>query len=154
MKSRALRLVPGLLVLVLGWPHPVSGQWTKVGSFAKAAGAGQTVAHGLGQTPKALILWTDGKTNETFSTDFLYAFGMTDGTTSKSVAMASRSSGAVPVAARRLANKVITIVDYSSTVQAEADLQSWDATNFTLSWTTNNGTGYVVHFIAIGGPGV
>ena len=154
MKSFALRLVPGLLALVLGWPHPASGQWIKVGSFAKASGAGQTVAHGLGQTPKALILWTDGKTNETFSTDYLYAFGMTDGTTSKSAAMASRSNGSTPVAARRLANTVITVIDYSSTVQAEADLQSWDATNFTLSWTTNNATGYVIHFIAIGGSGV
>src|SRR5262249_55674183 len=37
---------------------------------------------------------------------------------------------------------------------AEADLQSWDATNFTLNWTTNNATAYVIHFIAIGGPAV
>ena len=36
----------------------------------------------------------------------------------------------------------------------EADLASWDATNFTLNWTTNDSTAYVIHFIAIGGSDV
>ena len=47
----------------------------------------------------------------------------------------------------------MTIVD-DTALLAEADLQSWDATNFTLNWTANNGPAYVVHFIAIGGPTV
>ena len=68
--------------------------------------------------------------------------------------MASRNDSARPIAGRRLANKALTIVDWNAAVLAEADLQSWDATNFTLNWTTNNATAYVIHFIAIGGPAV
>ena len=42
----------------------------KVGSFTKSTGAGpvsQIIPHGLGQVPKAMILWTEGRTDETFS---------------------------------------------------------------------------------------
>ena len=41
----------------------------KVGSFTKSTGAGpvaQVIPHGLGQVPKAMILWTEGHTDETF----------------------------------------------------------------------------------------
>ena len=43
----------------------------KVGSFTAstaAAPASQTIAHGLGQIPKALLFWTEGRTDTTFST--------------------------------------------------------------------------------------
>ena len=150
-----LRQLALAIAVLLASSSAARAQAIKVGSFAKTGGASQTVPHGLGQVPKALILWTDGKTAPgVFSTDFLYAYGMTDGTTSKSAAMASRTIGAAPVAVRRMANKALTIVDWTSTVLAEADLGSWDATNFTLNWTTNNATGYIIHFIAIGGPAV
>src|ERR1700682_1876724 len=59
----------------------------KGGSFTKSTGgapATQVIAHGLGQTPKALILWTDGKTNQSFSGNYLLGFGFSDGTTSAS----------------------------------------------------------------------
>src|SRR5262245_48069900 len=72
---------------------PAAADTCKVGSFTKstaAAPGSQPVAHGLGETPKALILWTDGKTNESFGAGFLLAFGMTDGTTSISAAAASQ----------------------------------------------------------------
>ena len=62
-----------------------------VGSFSKSTAAApvtQAVAHGLAETPKAVILWTNGKTNESFSGHYYYAFGVTDGTTSYSAATA------------------------------------------------------------------
>ncbi len=46
------------------------GDGFKVGSFTKAPGVAptpQTIAHGLGEVPKALILWTQGRSDETFS---------------------------------------------------------------------------------------
>ena len=46
------------------------GDGFKVGSFTKAPGGAntpQTIAHGLGEVPKALILWTQGRSDETFS---------------------------------------------------------------------------------------
>jgi hypothetical protein len=153
-------LVAGVLALVLGWARPTDAQTIKVGSFTKDASGvpvTQVVPHGLfGLAPKALILWTDGKTNEAFSADFLYALGMTDGTTSFSAAAASRD-GAGPVFPgvwRRLADKALAIWSPGGVALAEADLQSWDTANFTLNWTTNDATPYVIHFIAIGGPTV
>jgi hypothetical protein len=152
-------LVAGVLALVLGWARPADAQQPiKVGSFAKDASgapATQVVPHGLGQAPKALILWTDGKTDQNFSASFLYAFGMTDGTTSFSNAASSLNNAAgVPTVNRRLADKALAIVSPTGVRLAEADLQSWDTTNFTLSWAINDATPYVIHFIAIGGPAV
>lgn len=45
----------------------------------------------------------------------------------------------------------MTIIEYGEVLRAEADLQSWDATNFVLNWTTNNGSLYIIHFLALGG---
>ena len=109
------QVVPALLALFLGWALPADAQAIKVGSFAKSTGVApvtQTVNHGLGQTPKALILWTDGKINENFTDSFRYAFGMTDGTTSKSVAIASQNGQAASNASRRLADKALAIVQW------------------------------------------
>ncbi len=127
------------------------------GSFAKSTGtapASQTVAHGLGVTPKALILWTSGVTNTSFTSAYRLAYGMTDGTTSESLAASSQDAMASSNSITRLANKALTIIQWSSTVEAEADLSSWDSTNFILNWTTNNTSAYVIHFIAIGGTGI
>lgn len=125
-----------------------------VGNFTKStsgAPATQNVAHGLGETPKAIILWTIAKTSATLGADYRFGFGFSDGTNDKSVASSSLDNVNPTSSSRRIANKVITIVDPGGTVSAEADLQSMDATNFTLSWTTNNATAYRLHFIAIGG---
>jgi hypothetical protein len=47
------------------------GTGFKVGSFIKPTGTApvsQSIAHGLGEAPKALILWTEAQRDETFST--------------------------------------------------------------------------------------
>jgi len=129
----------------------------KVGSFTKATGtapASQIITHGLGTTPKALILWTNGKTSEAFSSNFLYAFGMSDGTTSKSFAAAGLDAAASSNNSTRLANKALTIVQWGEVTLAEADLTALSSTTFTLNWTTNNTQAYVIHYIAIGGADV
>jgi hypothetical protein len=133
------------------------GPGFKVGSFTKSTGgapAAQVIPHSLGSVPKAIILWTDGKTNQTFSGDYLFGYGMTDGTTSKSVATASQTGVGTSNASTRMANKALTIVQWGEVTVAEADLQSWNATSFTPNWTTNNATAYVIHYIVIGGPDV
>jgi hypothetical protein len=126
-----------------------------VGSFVKSTTVGgQTVAHGLGQVPKALILWTAGKTAGP-TEDYTYAVGVSDGPgSSRAHANASRSSFAPSNATRRMALKAISIVQWGEITLAEADLTSWDAANFDLTWSTNNAAPYVVHYIAIGGAAV
>jgi hypothetical protein len=127
----------------------------KTGSFAKSTTTGnQVVAHGLGLTPKALIFWTTGRNNESFGTSFHYSFGATDGTNSRCSSAASQNSQGTSDASRRIAVAAITIVEWDEDLIAEAQFSSWDATNFTLNWTTNNNQAYIVHFVAIGGNDV
>lgn len=134
------------------------GPGFKVGNFTKStagAPATQVISHGLGSVPKAIILWTDGQTNETFSNgSYLLGFGMSDGTISRSVAAASRTAQDESNASTRMAAKALTLVQWSEVLVAEADLQSWDETSFTLRWTTNNATPYVINYLVIGGPDV
>ncbi len=84
-----------------------------------------------------------------------FGFGMSDGTTGKSLAVSSQNGADTSNAASRLADKVLTIVQWDTAtagiVLAEADLQSWDDTNLVLNWTTNDARAYVVHYIAFGG---
>jgi hypothetical protein len=134
---------------------PPPGAVFVVGSFAKSGSTGnQVVNHALGQQPKALILWTSGKTNETASAGFSFGLGVTDGTTDVATAMEAANGVTASQSARRMALKAITLVNSAQTTIAEADLASWNASSFTLSWTTNNSSAYVIHYLAIGGPQV
>jgi hypothetical protein len=158
MKKSIRAIVTLAIVLLVCPPRPARAQSFKVGSFTKPTVTGnQTVAHGLGITPKALILWTDGSTTGTGgATSFWWAFGVTDGTTSASTGASSQNGAKPSKAARREANVALTIVQYDQTLQGEAVMQAtpWDATNFYLNWTTSSATAYVIHYIAIGGTSV
>lgn len=127
----------------------------KTGSFAKSTATGnQVIAHGLGTTPKAMIFWTTGRNNEAFGTSFHYSFGATDGTTSRCSSAASQDSQGTSAASRRISTTPITIVEWGENTIAEATFVSWNTTNVTLNWTTNNNQAYVIHFAAIGGTDV
>ena len=143
-----------VLISLFSFGSVAHSQTFKVGSFNKISTVTtQNVAHGLGETPKALILWTNGKTDENFGASFLFAFGITDQSrASYSVAIASNDGVTTPDSSRRLAAKAITIVQWGQSLVAEADVSAWDSTNFTLNWTSNTAsTGYVIHFLAISG---
>jgi hypothetical protein len=138
---------------------PGAGAVFAVGSFTKSGATGsQMVPHTLGQVPKAIILWTIGKTDETMTSGFNYGIGISDPATSVALAMASRDGIAPSLTSRRMANKAITMVtagEASTTAAlAEADMPSWGSTSFTLNWTTNDGQPFVVHYLLIGGPQV
>jgi hypothetical protein len=135
---------------------PPPGAVFAVGSFNKIGTATiQNVAHTLGQVPKALILWTVGKTSETASAGFVFGLGVSDGATSMSTSMNVRDGVAASQSARRMAFRAITLVQYDTTTTlAEADLGTMSATNFPLNWISNDGSTYVVHYLAIGGPQV
>jgi peptidase C25-like protein len=87
-----------------------------------------------------------------FEADF--AFGFSDGTTDGSGSSASQNGVGTSNVARRMANKVITIVSASQTLLAEADMQSWNATSFTLNWTTNDADPSIIHYLLVGGSDV
>lgn len=132
-----------------------TGAVFSVGSFVKSAATGsQVVTHTLGQAPKALLLWTAGKTNETLSAGFYYGIGISDGATSVALAMSTRDGATAASSSRRIASKVMTLVQGGEITVAEADLSSLSASNLTLNWTINDGQPYVIHYLAIGGPDV
>lgn len=132
----------------------------KVGNFNKstaASPASQTITHGLGETPKALILWTASfQVDGAFRQHLRFGFGISDGTSSKAVAVSSEDAQQTTIAGRRQANKALTILGGTSTVFTEATLVSWDQNTFTLNWTTNSqyNYAYIIHYMIIGGSDV
>jgi hypothetical protein len=129
----------------------------KVGSFTKsigASGVSQTVAHGLGTTPKAMIFWTGSATSQAFTNILQFGLGITDGTHSYSLSTASQNNVNPTNTSHRIAQRLLTIVQGGEILVAEASLTSLDATNVVMTWTTNNATAYVIHYIAIGGSDI
>ncbi len=81
--TQVLLLIGATLLVAAGLVQAASS--FSVGSFVKtsaAAPTSQVVAHGLGETPKALIFWTAGSTFTSFNASHRFSFGMTDGSTS------------------------------------------------------------------------
>jgi hypothetical protein len=147
-----------LPLLLAAFPGSAVADTLAVGTFTKSTNTSvpvsQAIGHGLGETPKALIIWTMGKTSTTLGANARFGFGFSDMTTSRSVGCESDDGVSPSPAHRRMSDALVTLVDQAGVVRSEADLQSVDATNFTLRWTTNNSSAYIFHFIAIGGTHV
>ena len=170
--NRPLPAIAALTIIgVVCAPRLAHAQSFKVGSFTKSlsgtcpAPCAQTVAHGLppGVTPTAMIFWTNSRTTATpgltATSSYVFGFGFTDGTSggAGSISTSSLDAASSPTAFRRMQGKALTInTTGSALATAEADMQAtpWDSTNFYLNWTTNDANGFIIHFLAIGGPGV
>jgi hypothetical protein len=144
---------PGAATVTNTWTaSATSTVWSTSGVNIKQLG-GQTniVAHGLGATPTALVLWSSGSTTGTgFANSFWQSFGVTDGTTPRAVGTGSLTGVASgsSTASRRASAKGITFIKWGQIPLAEADV-TWDGTNFTLTWTMNNATAYVIHYMVM-----
>src|SRR5262249_55419563 len=140
--------LPTLLALVL------VGASFQVDTFQKSIGtapASQTVPHGLGVTPKALVFWSAGGASAGIQTAALFSLGMTDGTATQCMGGGTSDGLATSASSRRLAPKAICFVGADQLILAEADFVSWSSSGFTLSWSTNDAVARPVHFLAIGG---
>ena len=128
---------------------------TVVGSYAVQAAAGATGTKSAVASNDADVANTHTLTLRAAPAGTAYfGYGMTDGTASRSVSTSSQDGVANSNASTRMASKVLTIVRWGEVAVAEADLSSWNDTNFTLNWTTNDANSYVIHYIAIGGSDV
>ncbi len=144
---------------------PATAASFRVGSFTKSTApptAVQVVPHGLGETPKALILWTVGKTSEALGGGLRAGFGFTD---NQGAAADSHSQGwsindgvtpsnADTHSSTAIDPELVLVIQSPAGPVATADFGGWNATDFTLNWLTNDGNPYVIHFIAIGGAEV
>ena len=127
----------------------------RVGNFTKSpAVGGQTVAHGLGEVPKALVVWTAGTGAPNVVVDVAFSVGISDGTDSRYVSGASQNATSVSNASRRGAPALIGLVSPGGMLRAEARVVSFDASNFTLDWTTNDAEATTISFLVIGGASV
>jgi hypothetical protein len=165
MTNQLTRISVAAVLLPLCHAAMADAQTYKVGTFTKnttvasACSSGcptNVVTHNLGDAPKALIVWSDGKTNSSFSGSFVWTFGMTDGATSRSASAASTNNSANSKTNRRDSSKFVGFVSGggSGTVIAEADFTAWDATTFTITWSTNDNQPYILHYVLIGGASV
>jgi len=129
----------------------------EVGHFTKKTdGTGvQSVSHGLGETPKAIILFGNAKTSTGFTIHILSMFGYSDGVDDACLAWAAQDAVGTSNTARGHKNdKCAVFMDYNANILAEAHLDSWDINNFVLDWTVNNGNAYNIGYILLSGSGV
>jgi hypothetical protein len=107
---------------------------------------------GLGFQPKALILFTTSQTSQGTTDAYNTAMGFSNGTNSRTISIASDDNISPTNAGRAFGTKIIKILSSGApTIAAEADLTSFDASGFTLKWTTNDASAPIIHFIALGG---
>ena len=151
--------------------HTISSAatWTTPGGMAEAVdvtGGGQSLE--VNYVAQATTAATGAKTATSSATatgvtetvalkpayQSYFAFGFSDGTTHGSGSSASQNGVGTSAVSRRMANKVLTVVKWDQTLLAEADLQAWDATGFTLNWTTNDTYPYIIHYLLIAGSDI
>ncbi len=127
----------------------------KVGSFAKNTSTGnQTVTHNLGVTPKAVIFFTNYRTNETLANTAYISVGFYDGTTQKS-ASSSSSHNVTSDTARQMTSTAIQMVNNgASATLSEASVTAWTTTTLTLNWSTADAVAAIIHYVIIGGSHV
>lgn len=133
----------------------------KKGSFAKSTctsgtsegGCNQAVT-GVGFQPKALIVFLTQQT----ATGFAVNNNMTVGIATES-AQFSVSQWSVDAAATmntgygRSSDEVVNVRD-SGGPDIAGEIQSFDTDGFTIKWTTNVASAYIIHYIAVGGSDI
>ncbi len=123
-------------------------------SFAKNTGgvANETnVESGLGFQPDALILWATLNTSDGAVVHFVQSVGFSDGTNHYAMCGTSEDgTGGFSDADRRHALKGLTFLDFARATIAECDV-SFQSDGYTLTWTTADTGGYIIHALAIEG---
>lgn len=124
------------------------GQLTKTTSGAPVDQA----ITGIGFLPKLVIMWSaDHTANGSYTGDYLFCFGASDGLTDYSACSFSEDNVDPSNCIRRHALKAYTAVDSAAAVTHECDMKSLDADGFTLTWTTNDAVGTLINFVCLGG---
>ena len=118
----------------------------KRGSFAKStAGApvSQTIDSGSGEDIKFIRVWTERQVGVGFADgDVGHSEGWSDGVNEGCVSIGIEDNVGTSDAARRMALKLLSVIDHDQTLAYEGVITSFgtgiDAGKFTVNWTTNN----------------
>ena len=100
--------------------------------------------------PKALILWASEQTSEGAVVGGRFTYGFSDGADHYSIGGSTEDAVNPSDADHRHASKALTFINNTPAVLAECEV-SFDKRKFTINWTTNNGSAYIIHYLAIGG---
>lgn len=129
---------------------------TKVGSFAAVGTTTAQAITGVGFRPTAIIFWastSSGAWTTSYGNSGI-GVGFTTGVAeSQAVAIWNNSGSLNSNTTRIMHAKAIVLATFGSGTQAEADLTSFDADGFTVTWTTNAvaTAGTVINYMAFGG---
>src|SRR3990167_3247405 len=125
------------------------------GSFAKStsgAPVDQAVTS-VGFQPEVLIFWGTTQTAEGYAAHAQRTLGFASAAGVETVGSFGIEDGVNPSNSVRSHNDAKCISWYGTglSILAEADLKSFDADGFTVTWTTNNANAYIIHFLALAG---
>jgi hypothetical protein len=132
------------------------GPSVKVGTFNQATATGNQATSGVGFTPKALLLLSGNDTsanNDNTLADAQISIGAASSTTERFSLWTGERDAVSPTDADRNLDQTKAIKLFSAgtpTLNAAADLNSFDSDGFTLNWTTADATARQVLYFAIG----
>ena len=124
--------------------------------IAQTAGGSQSVAT-VGFQPEAVIFFWTKQTAAGFNTDVSIGYGFATGPANEAaIAYAERSSNTTQTRRWQSQSRSIVIMTSgnSSTADAEAELTSMDLGGFTINWTNAPSSGWIVHYMALGGSDI
>ena len=134
----------------------------KKGSFTKStctASCSQSIT-GLGFQPKAIIFeWTLQTTDNAFSSDLYFGTGFA---TNDSSAIQNRAlsfwdednQGTSDTGRRQSATAAIMMESANGSLVAQGAVSAFGTDGFTINWTTNNTSQYVIRYTALGGADI
>ncbi len=130
----------------------------KRGSFIKAdctAPCSQAVS-GVGFRGKAVIFeWTKQTTEAAVQDQHMGVGFATSSSQQRAVSFWADDGDATSDTGRlRSDTKAIVVQTNGGTIAAQAEFASFDDDGFTLNWTTNNSSGYILHYTVLGGADV
>jgi len=137
----------------------LAGVKAKVGTFLKSTGAApssQSITS-PGFRPSVLLLSSYQSAAQTGAVHIGHArhgLGATDGTHegSSALAIADNVTPANVNGVDKVSKVFMKVDNTTMTIDAEADLTSFDSSGFTLSWTTNDAVATEICFVALGAP--
>ena len=110
-------------------------------------------------TPKVLWLWTTGQTsNAAYAENWMVSYGYSDGTNDACIAGASEDNETASDSGGIIRNDACCVIldaaTTPTTINAQADVVSFNAGNFVLNWAVSDAIGSIIHYMVAGGTDI
>lgn len=129
-----------------------------VGTFDAATATGNQTISGIVDesaasfTPKAVIIWTAGRTASGFGDGWTFQIGISDGTnTASAETSADDNVAAQRSRSLRSSSRIAELINPAGTVLRAGTLSSFGSGQFVINWATAPATSEKFHYLALGG---